>query len=121
MPREELYLQDVIESAAAVERFLNGVQKDEFLADEILQNAVLLKLIITGEAAARISKELKERHPEVEWGAIVGFRNIAVHAYFSVQWEIVWKTATTHLKTTRKQISKILRDEFPDFQLKLKS
>lgn len=121
MPREELYLQDIVECAAAVERFLDGVDKDKFLADEILQNAVLLKLIVTGEAAARISKELKDRHPKVEWGAIVAFRNIAVHAYFSIKWEIVWKTATTHLKTTGKQISEILRDEFPDFQLKLKS
>jgi uncharacterized protein with HEPN domain len=111
-------LQDIAEAANAVERFLRGVEKDEFLSNEVLQNAVLFKLIIIGEAAAKIPDELKKRYSEIEWKAIIGFRNIAVHAYFSVDWEIVWETATERLKPLRKQIFEILHEDFPDFVLR---
>lgn len=84
MPTEELYLQDIVNSIDAVKRFLNGVEKSKFLADEILQNAVLMKLVVIGEASARLSNEIRNRYLEVEWKAIIGFRNISVHAYFSV-------------------------------------
>lgn len=118
MPREELYLQDIITASDDVERFLGETEKEKFLADEILQNAVLLKLIIIGEAAARISAGLKNQHSEIDWRAIVGFRNVTVHAYFSVKWEIVWETATERLKPLRKQILLILQTDFPDFELR---
>jgi uncharacterized protein with HEPN domain len=121
MPREELYLQDIIQAADAVRRFLDGVEQEKFLNDEILQNAVLLKLIVIGEAAARISDELRNRHSGIEWKAMIGFRNIVVHAYFSVNWDIVWETASAQLTPLQKQISEILQTDFPDFELKSNS
>lgn len=118
MPTEELYLQDIVKSINSVGRFLNGVEEAKFLADEILQNAVLMKLVIIGEAAARLSSEIRERYSEVEWKSIIGFRNISVHAYFSVKWSIVWETATNDLEILRESIIKILKAEFPDFELR---
>lgn len=85
MPREELYLQDIINSTDDVEKFLKGVEEAQFLTDEILQNAVLMKFVIIGEAAARVSDETRKNNPEIDWKSIIGFRNIAVHAYFSIQ------------------------------------
>lgn len=118
MPSEELYLQDIVKSIDDIERFLDGTDEAKFLADEILQNAVLMKLIIIGEAAARISNETRSRYPEIEWKSIIGFRNISVHAYFSVKWSIVWETAINDLKTLRETVIKILETEFPDFELR---
>jgi len=118
MPTEELYLQDIVNSIDSVKRFLNGIEETRFLADEILQNAVLMKLVVIGEAAARLSNEIRERYPEVEWKSIIGFRNVSVHAYFSVIWSIVWETATSDLKILREAIIKILEIEFPDFELR---
>ena len=118
MPTEELYLQDIVNSIDSVKRFLNGIEETRFLADEILQNAVLMKLVVIGEAAARLSNEIRERYPEVEWKSIIGFRNISVHACFSVKWSIVWETATSDLKILREAIIKILEIEFPDFELR---
>lgn len=90
MLREELYLQDIVNSIDDVERFLDKIEERKFLSDEILQNAVLMKLVIIGEAAAKIPERIRTLYPEIEWKSIVGFRNIAVHAYFSVKWNIVW-------------------------------
>ncbi len=118
MPREELYLQDIIEAVAAIGRFLKNVSENDFLDGELLQSAVLHKLTIIGEAAARISNDLKNLHPEVEWKLIVGFRNIAVHAYFSINWKTVWTTATNDTAILKQQIQEILQTDFPDFELK---
>ncbi len=118
MPGEELYLQDIIEASNAIGRFLKNIEEDEFLESELLQSAVLHKLSIIGEASARISEDLKSRYPEIEWKAIIGFRNIAVHAYFSINWKIVWETATMRVAPLREQILQILQDDFPDFELK---
>lgn len=108
MRRDELYLTDIIEAADAIARFLQNVSKDDFLKDELRQSAVLQKLMIIGESAARLSQKFKSQHSEIEWQDIIAFRNIAVHAYFMVDWRIVWYTAIHDAPILRDQIAVIL-------------
>ncbi|HEX8149340.1 MAG TPA: DUF86 domain-containing protein [Pyrinomonadaceae bacterium] len=112
MRRDELYLSDIVEAADPIASFLSGRGRDSFLQDDLPRSAVLHKLTIIGEAAARVSEDLRGRHPEVEWPDIVGFRNIAVHAYFTVDWSIVWTTAAQDAPQLRRQVLEILRNEF---------
>lgn len=114
MRREELYLTDIVEAADAIQRFVEGIQREDFFDDELRQSAVLQKLIVIGEAAARLSPEFRERRPEIEWADIVGFRNIAVHEYFSVNWSIVWVAATQDAPELRQKIAKVLDEEYAD-------
>jgi uncharacterized protein with HEPN domain len=111
MRPEELYLTDIIEAADAVQRFIAGIEPDDFLNDELRQSAVLQKLIIIGEAAARLPNSFREQHAEVEWRKIAAFRNIAVHSYFSVNFSIVWVTATQDVPNLRLKIVQILGNE----------
>jgi len=113
MRREELYLTDIVEAANAIEVFLCEIDKNEFIDNDLLRSAVLQKLSITGEAASRLSKEFQNKHPEIEWADIVGFRNIIVHAYFSVDWPIVWTTAKHDIPDLKQKIVAILYHEFP--------
>lgn len=57
-----------------------------------------------GEAAARLSDETRVHLPEIPWKQIIGFRNIAVHAYFSVDWRIVFVTVTDDLPPMKERI-----------------
>jgi uncharacterized protein with HEPN domain len=116
MRREELRLQDIIESITAIESFLQNVEKENFEENELLQAAVIYKLIIIGEAATQISRKMKSNYPQVPWKKIVGLRNLAAHVYFSLDMEAIWSTATTRLKPLHDQISEILQNEFPDFK-----
>jgi uncharacterized protein with HEPN domain len=70
--------------------------------------------MIIGEAAARLSPELRDSHPEIPWPDIRGFRNIIVHNYFGIDWEEVWRSATEDAPLLRSQIAGILRDEFAE-------
>jgi len=110
MQRDSLYLRDIVEAADAIGRFIEGQDRDGFFEDELLQSAVLHKLTIIGEAAARLSPEIQQAHAEVPWKDIVGFRNIVVHAYFSVDLAIVWTAATVDAPRLRDAVSRLLTE-----------
>ncbi len=111
MRRDVLYVQDILASVAAIDRFIGGRTRDDFLDDELLQSAVLHQLMIVGEAAARLSDELKGSHPSIPWRDITGFRNIVVHAYFSVDLDIVWTAATSDAPRLRTWAAALHADE----------
>jgi len=112
MRREQLYLADIVEAADEISEFVADVSRDDFLSNKLVRSAVLQKLTVIGEAAARLPMEFRERHQGIKWSRIVGFRNIAVHAYFSVEWPIVWTAATEDAPMLRDQIARILNGEY---------
>jgi uncharacterized protein with HEPN domain len=112
MRPEQLYLTDIVEAADAIASFLLGVARDDFFQDDLRQSAVLHKLMIIGEAAARLPQDFRNRYRAIEWSAIVGFRNIVVHTYFNVDWEIVWVAATKETPQLKEQIANILASEY---------
>ncbi len=114
MRPEKLYLTDIVEAANSIEKFLMGQDFNEFEQNEMMHSAVLQKLTVIGEAAARLSKEFTNRYPDIPWVDIIGFRNIAVHEYFSVRWDIVWVAATEEVPALHNQVGKILQEEFAD-------
>ena len=67
MRDERLYLADIVEAAEAIGHFVAGMTEDDWTKDEVKQGAVMYQLIIIGEAAARLSKDFRERHPEIAW------------------------------------------------------
>lgn len=98
----------MVAAADAITAFVAGSNEAEFIANDLLRSAVLQKLTVIGEAAARLSDELKQRHPTVPWRDIVAFRNIAVHRYFGIDWSIVWNAATSDVPTLREQTARLL-------------
>lgn len=115
MRRERLFLTDIVEAADAVARFVERLGHDAFVADDLVRSAVLHKLTVIGEAAARLPRTFCESHPAVPWGDIVAFRNIVVHSYFAVDWEIVWTTATRDVPELHHKVAAILAQELgPD-------
>ena len=114
MRPEKLYLTDIVEAAQSIAKFVQGAGLDEFEQNEMMNSAVLQKLTVIGEAASRLPKEFTNRFPEVPWVDIIGFRNIAVHEYFAIRWDIAWTAATEEVPVLKEQIEKILREEFSD-------
>jgi uncharacterized protein with HEPN domain len=86
----------------------SDIDQSVFLADDLLRSAITYKLIIVGEAAARISEETRRRFPEVPWTRIVGFRNQIVHGYFATDYSLVYSVASVQLPQLRKQAEAIL-------------
>jgi uncharacterized protein with HEPN domain len=105
---DRLYLEDIVAAADAIVAFVSGRDASAFAADDIVRSAVLFKLIVIGEAASKVSPELRARLVDVPWQDVVGFRNVAVHAYFGVDWDIVWTTATEDIPPLRERVASLL-------------
>jgi uncharacterized protein with HEPN domain len=113
MRREQLYLADIVKAADAVANFITGLDAESFYKNTLVESAVSYQLMIIGEAAAHLSKELRERYADVPWDEIIGFRNHVVHEYFGTNWPEVWGTASEEAPLLRTRVAKILALEFP--------
>lgn len=72
--------------------FAAGLTFAKFERNRLHQNAILKAIEIIGEAAARVSQETRQAHPEIPWPELIGIRNRLVHAYFDVNLQRVWET-----------------------------
>ena len=73
----------------------------KFMQDLDVRDAVLWRLQTLAEATGKLSQEVKDRHPEIRWRALYGFRNIAAHAYLDLNLDLVWEIVEQHLSTLR--------------------
>ena len=94
MRHEPSFLKDILSACRKIEAIVATTSEDSFLKDEVLPAAVLHHLTVIGEAISRLSAELRERHPEVPWRQIIAVRHRIVHAYFDLDWQILWDAAT---------------------------
>jgi uncharacterized protein with HEPN domain len=112
--RDSSFLKDVQDAAGKIESTIAATSENSFLADEVSQAAVLHHLTVIGEAINRLSPEVRNNHPEVPWRQIVSVRNRIVHAYFDLDWKILWIAATEDVPALRVQIAAILQSDFPN-------
>ena len=104
------YIRDMIEYAEKAERFVQGVQFDDFANDEEKILAVTRALEIIGEAAAHIPKHIRDKYPQIPWRKIIGMRNKVTHDYFGVDVQVTWRTVNEDLYPLRQSLSKILQE-----------
>lgn len=122
MPREprdpSLYLVDIAQAAQTVNSWMQA-RGETWDADDLLRNAVLRQLSIVGEAASCLPLEVREKMPTVPWRRIRGFRNHIVHAYFSIDWEVVREVAQNDLPSMARAVISNLHVDYPDIANKL--
>lgn len=107
------YLDHMQQAATDACSFVDGLSKDDFLADKRTQQAVIMSLIIIGEAATKVMDQFAkfaESHSEVPWRSMRGMRNRIAHGYFETNLDVVWDTAQTALPELLKQLSAIRHD-----------
>ena len=101
-------LLDILDAIDRVDRHTGG-GRAAFERDELVQIWVLRHLQLIGEAARRLSEEVRTQHPEIPWPAIVALRNFLVHDYFAVNLDIVWQVVDRDLPALRNQVEAALR------------
>ncbi|MBM3266295.1 MAG: DUF86 domain-containing protein [Candidatus Sericytochromatia bacterium] len=104
---DHLGLGDIREAIGAIERFLTGVDLYRFLESEIIRHAVLLNLIVIGEAATSLSDAFKGHNSHISWREPIRLRNRLVHGYFAVDWEMVWDTATRDVPALARDLASV--------------
>ena len=109
MKTDRLYLLHICECASRIEQYCRG-GKDVFFQDVKTQDAVLRNLHTLSESTQRLSKTLKEAHPEIDWRGLSGFRNVLVHDYLGINLVRVWELVERDIPALKRGMEAILND-----------
>lgn len=112
--RHNDYLDHMLEAIGLIRSYVEGFSKEDFLADRRTQQAVILNIVVIGEAATKLADEYPEfvaRYPEVQWKSMRGMRNRMAHGYFDINLDIVWDTIRQSIPVLAQQIQKIRQDQ----------
>jgi uncharacterized protein with HEPN domain len=88
--------------------FVRGKEASDLFREKQLTLALFKCIEIVGEAASRVSIDVREAHPEIPWPSIIGMRNRLVHVYFDVDAELVFETVRDELPPLIDNIERII-------------
>ena len=91
-------LQHIIDSITEIESYLIDVDFEEFLKNSMMRFACIKQMEIIGEASNHISEATRNEFSSVEWGQIIGMRNVFVHEYFGIDTNLVWEIIKTDIE-----------------------
>ncbi len=109
MKEDRFYLLHVRDAVQRIMEY-TAAGREAFLADKMIQDAVVRNLEIIGEAVKNISTELRESHPGVPWKRIAGMRDKMIHEYFGVDLHLVYEVVQGAIPDLGKTVESILRD-----------
>ena len=99
----------MLRAAREIAGFLRGKSLKQVRNDRQLSLAVVHDLAIIGEAASRITPATREKYPAIPWNDVIGMRNRLIHAYFEVDYRLVWDTAKRNLPPLALELARMLR------------
>lgn len=104
------YLEHILEALKRIFDYVEDIGEVGFLTNALIQDAVLRNLEIIGEASNKLVRyhdEFIKQYPDVPWEDMYWMRNRISHGYFSIDFEIIWKTIEQDLPTLEEQIQNI--------------
>ncbi len=108
MSPDDTYLLDILDSARLALHYIQGKSEEEFRRDFQLQDSIIRRLAVIGEAARRVSKGTRERWPDIAWQSMIAMRNVMIHDYDEIDLVIVWDTVQGDLPKLVEQLEKIV-------------
>jgi len=102
------YLNHILDSIILIEEYTKGISFEEFEKDRKTIDAVIRNFEIIGEASSKLSREFREKYPQVKWKRIIGLRNVLIHEYFGVDVSAAWGNIKQKLPELKEQLKSIL-------------
>lgn len=105
--RSQTHLGHILQAAKQALTYVDGMDRSEFMTDTRTQQAVIMNLLIIGEAASRIiqnAPDIMAQNPTIPWLGMRGMRNRIAHGYFDIDLDVVWTTIQTALPDLLDQI-----------------
>jgi uncharacterized protein with HEPN domain len=110
MRDQRLLLEDILMSIGIIEDAVKDVSEAELKEDIILQDGIIRRFAVIGEATKNISSELKAKHKEVNWKNVAAMRDFLVHEYFEIDIGIIWKAVEADLPVLKRNIKEMLKE-----------
>jgi uncharacterized protein with HEPN domain len=108
--RDLVSLHDIISAFELIASFLHGVEREAFDHSALIQSGVVRQIEIIGEAAKRLSDELRLQYTDIPWKQMAGMRDVLIHAYDSIDPDEVWNVATRDLPDICAKIGTMIEE-----------
>jgi len=103
----KLFLKDINDSILYIENYLRGISKEVFKEDVGIQDKVIRRAEIIGEATKNLPKSLKEKNPSIPWKTMKDLREVIVHYYYEMSLDSVWIFCKEELPLIKEKLKKI--------------
>lgn len=106
------YLKDITDSIEIINDYLSSVDnsKERFVEELQIQDAIIRRLEIIGEAAKRLEANFKEKYPAIPWRKMAGLRDVLIHDYDEIDLELVWEVVVRDLPELKLAITHLSID-----------
>lgn len=105
-----LYIEDILDSIAKIEQYIKNIDQQRFLTDTQIQDSVLRRLEIIGEAVKNVPSSFRDKYPQIPWKNVAGLRDILIHEYFGVNMRRAWKVISEDLSGLKLNLTKVKKD-----------
>jgi len=105
---DQVRLRHMLDAAIEIQQYVQSSTREDLNSDRKLVHSLVRLFEIIGEAATQVSDELKENVPEIPWFVIIGMRNRLIHAYFSINLDVVWSTSTEDISLLITELKRLL-------------
>ncbi len=102
-----ILLDHVLESIELIEKYTKNKTINDFFNSPQMQDSIMRRIEIIGEAIKNISPEIKEQYSEMPWRKVSGMRDILIYEYFGVDLELTWGVVIDDLPKLKANITKI--------------
>ena len=113
MKDELVYVEHVLACIGRVETYTGG-NKSDFFGSTLVQDAVVRNLEVMAESTQRLSDEIKNRHPDVDWRGLAGFRNVLAHGYLGLDTQRIWELIESRLTPLKSNMERIRAELIAD-------
>ncbi|MEQ9424363.1 MAG: DUF86 domain-containing protein [Cyclobacteriaceae bacterium] len=102
-------LAHILEAISEIDSYIKDSGLEQFLGHSMMRFAAIKQIEIIGEAANHLSEATKSQLSDVEWSQIVGMRNILVHEYFGIDFEIIWQIIIEDIPILKTKIERVIK------------
>jgi len=105
---DQVRLRHMLDAAVEIQQYVQSSTREDLNHDRKLVHSLVRLLEIIGEAAGQVSEELRGNVPQIPWSILVGMRNRLIHAYFSINLNVVWSTSTEDIPSLITELKKLI-------------
>ncbi len=99
-----VYIEDMLDAIEKIETYVFSLDEIQFSRDQKIQDAVIFRFAVIGEAAGKISEEVKQKSKDIPWRQIIGLRNMVIHEYSGISLGRVWAVIREDLPTLKANL-----------------
>ncbi len=108
--KPKIFIGHILDSIEDIEKYTHHTSKEKFIQMKMMQDAIIRRIEIIGEAVKNIPLTFRKDYPHIPWQDMAGMRDILIHEYFGININIVWKTVQKDIPKLKKEIEELYNE-----------